>query len=168
MMTTAAAVMDYAQSCARAGATMGDDVAARWRMGDGDSARRCWMRRQGIRLSQIGTSHQIAGGNGRRVIGFVHGDVKTRLLKFFFDIQLARILQLAQVGAHPANLLPGHSLFSDIDGLASQVGRGSISAHRRGIAVDALQMPLKCNGAYSGVDLNRSMKQGCVLAGEIG
>ena len=99
---------------------------------------------------------------------FVDADVKAGLLKLFFDVDLALADERLEVGAEPGDLGSGESAFGDVDGLAGEVRRGGVAGGGCGVAVGADQALLDGESADGGVDLERGVEGGVVVAGQDG
>ena len=113
---------------------------------------------------EVGEVHAGAG----RQVGLVDADVEAGLLELLFDVDLAILNQRRQVGAHPCDLWQGKAALGDVHGLAGEV-RGGGYRRRRGrrLPLVSRQALLELDRADGGVDLERGVEAGVVVAGHI-
>ncbi len=127
----------------------------------------------GLAESEAEGAHAFAVGGGDDAAGgclgevfFVDADVEAGLLELLFDVEFALLDEGEEVGAEPGDLGEGEAVLGDVDGLAGEVGRGGVAFGGCGVAVGVEEALLELDGADGGVDLERGLEAGEVLAGE--
>ncbi len=90
------------------------------------------------------------------------------LLELLLDVDATLLNQRQKVSAEPGDLGEREATFGDVDGLPGEMGRGGVAFGGGGVAVSALEAELEGDGADSGVDLERGVEAGIVVARQVG